>query len=65
MTITMQLNEQFCLILSLDRLVIPYLLWRNSIRGDPYAHPHHIKMLKHFVYMIIWMWNALHRVFEF
>jgi hypothetical protein len=24
---------------------------RNSVRGHPYAHPQHIKVLKHFVYI--------------
>jgi hypothetical protein len=29
----------------------PDLLWCNSIRMDPYAHPQHIKVLKHFEYI--------------
>jgi hypothetical protein len=27
------------------------LLRCNSVRVDPYAHPQHIKVLKHFVYI--------------
>jgi hypothetical protein len=29
----------------------PELHRRNSVRVDPYAHPQHIKLLKHFVYI--------------
>ncbi len=29
----------------------PDLHMRNSVRVDPYAHPQHIKVLKHFVYI--------------
>ncbi len=29
----------------------PYLHRRNSVRVDPYAHPHYIKALTHFVYI--------------
>ena len=31
---------------------IPDLHRHNSVRVDPYAHPQHIKVLKHFVYII-------------
>ena len=29
----------------------PQLHMRNSVRVHPYAHPQHIKVLKHFVYI--------------
>ena len=29
----------------------PHLHMRNSVRVDPYAHPQHTKVLKHFVYI--------------
>ena len=29
----------------------PDLHRHNSVRADPYAHPQHIKVLKHFVYI--------------
>jgi hypothetical protein len=31
---------------------------RNSIRVHPYAHPQHIKVLKHCIHMT-WMWDSL------
>jgi hypothetical protein len=29
----------------------PPYAWYNSVRVHPYAHPQHIKVLKHFVYI--------------
>ncbi len=29
----------------------PDLHMHNSVRADPYAHPQHIKVIKHFVYI--------------
>jgi hypothetical protein len=29
----------------------PDLHWRNTLRVDPYAHPQHSKVLKHFAYI--------------
>jgi hypothetical protein len=34
-----------------------------TVRVDPYTHSLHIKVLKHFIY-IIWMWIVLYRGFE-
>ncbi len=36
----------------------PHLYGHNSVRMQPYAHPQHLKVLKHFVYPI-WMWDAV------
>ena len=41
----------------------------NSVRADPYAHPQHIKVLKHFVYIwhgcgmhSKWVWSLNHDI---
>ena len=55
----LSLNHDFASSLGLRSPKIPPILhWRNSIRVDPYAHPQHIKVHKHFAYMI-WMWDAV------
>jgi len=38
-------------------IIHPHLHVYYSIRMHPYAHPQHLKVLKHFVYPI-WMWDA-------
>ena len=39
----------------------PHLKRYISVRVHPYAHPQHLKVLKHFVYIVygIWMWDAV------
>ncbi len=41
----------------------PHLHRHNSVRVHSCAHPHYIKVLKHFVYMI-WMWDAIYGALE-
>ena len=38
----------------------PYLHRHTSVRVDPYPHPQHIKVLKHFVYMLLPVWERSH-----
>jgi len=47
----------------------PDLPRHNSVRADPYAHPQHIKVLKHFVYIwhgcgmdSKWVWSLNHEI---
>ena len=42
----------------------PHLQRCISIRVHPYAHPQHIKVLKHFEYIKIWMWDAVYGTLE-
>ena len=39
----------------------PHLNKCTSVRVHPCTHPQHIKVLKHFVYIIymIWLWDAV------
>ena len=50
------LNHDLITSLRLNHLLIslksnPTWHKSNSVRVDPYAHPQHIKVLKHFIYM--------------
>ncbi len=36
----------------------PHLHMYNRVKVHPYAHPRHMKVLNHFQYIPIWMWDA-------
>ena len=61
-TVVCSLNHDLTTILGLNHTPIflksnPTWHKSNSVRVDPYAHPQHIKVLKHFVY--IWYGSGM------